>query len=112
LFRKKRQDTIIEKVGRSDRRFGRIQLGCRPLRVCVHEGLLVNPPHAFYCPDVEGILTSQIARVRRFDFAVSDVIILLFLQRLNLALSQYGTHLCHMLFQGSQAALEGLLTMA
>jgi hypothetical protein len=41
------QHTIIEQVGSSDRRFGRVQLDRRPIRVRIDKGLLVNASDAF-----------------------------------------------------------------
>ena len=45
-----RQDPVIEQVRRGNRRLGRIQLRRGPLRVGIHEGLLIDPAHALSVP--------------------------------------------------------------
>ena len=60
LFGKERQHTVIEQISSRNGRLGGVELGLRPLRVSIDEGLLVNPAYALDRADVEGILTAQI----------------------------------------------------
>lgn len=54
------QDTVVEQVGRGDRRLGRIELGGGPLRIRVDKGLLVNAPDALDGADVKRVLAAEL----------------------------------------------------
>lgn len=70
---------LVEQIGGRDRCLGRVQFRCGPLRIDVHKGLLVNAANAFNGADVERILAAQIVSMRRLDFTMGDIALLLFL---------------------------------
>ncbi len=86
-----RQHFVVEHIGRSDRRLGRIELGKSDLGIGVDEGLLVDTANALQGAHIERILGSQVARMGGFDLAAGFIIELLFLKRLDLGFSQYQT---------------------
>ena len=69
VFLVERQHPIIEQVGGGNRRFGGVEFGVSNLAIGVHIGLLIDPPDALECTDVERVLRAQIAGVGRFDLA-------------------------------------------
>ena len=54
------QHVVVEQISGSDRRLGGVELGMRDLRVCVHLGLLIDPPDALQRADIEGVLRAKV----------------------------------------------------
>ena len=50
LLIEERQDTIVDEIGRRDRRLAVVEFGEGQLRIGVNEGLLVDTPDAFILP--------------------------------------------------------------
>jgi hypothetical protein len=51
-----RQHTVIEQIGRRDRRFAIVEFGKADLGVGVDEGLLVDASNTLQIADIEGVL--------------------------------------------------------
>lgn len=77
-----------------------------PLGIRVDKRLLVNASHTLDGANVERILATQIAGMRRFNFAVSDIIFLLLLQRHHLHFSQHLSGFGNVTLQCRQPLLE------
>ncbi len=70
LLFKEGENAIVQHVGRHQRVLAVVQFGKGDLGVGIDEGLLINSPDALDRADIVRILSSQVAGVRRFDFAV------------------------------------------
>lgn len=67
---KEGQHSIIQQIGRGDRRLPRIELREADFRVGIDEGLLGDPADTFQRADVEGVLRPAVAGTLTFEFAV------------------------------------------
>ena len=56
----KRQNPVIEQVGRGDRGLGGVQVDLRDLAISIYIGLLINAPNTLESADIEGVLRSQV----------------------------------------------------
>jgi hypothetical protein len=50
VFFMKRQNPVIEQVGRGDRRLGGVQVDLRDLAISIYTGLLINAPNPLRVP--------------------------------------------------------------
>lgn len=82
------QYPIVQQISRRDRGLGGVQLGMCHLGIGVDIGLLINPPDALQCADIERVLRPQIARVCGLNLAAGLIVVLFLLKRLHLRLSQ------------------------
>jgi hypothetical protein len=80
--------------------------------VSVDEGPLVDAPDAFERADVESILRAEIVGVLRLDLAVSLLLLLGALQRLQLILGQDQASLRDLRRQGFEPPVESLQVVA
>src|ERR1700752_4373779 len=65
-----RNHSIIQEVGRRDRRLAIIELGASDLGVSIDEGLLINASHSLQVADIECILRAAIARMLALELAM------------------------------------------
>src|SRR6201993_2166226 len=84
-----RNHSIIQEVGRRDRRLAIIELGASDLGVSIDEGLLINASHSLQVADIECILRAAIARMLALELAMGLLFRLGFLQRGELGLGQH-----------------------
>ncbi len=87
----KRQNPVIEQVGRGDRSLGGVQVDLRDLAISIYIGLLMNAPNTLEGANREGVLRSQIAGMGRLDLAAGCIIQLFLFQGLDLCLGQDTT---------------------
>ncbi|RNA04054.1 hypothetical protein BpHYR1_034041, partial [Brachionus plicatilis] len=111
LSGEERQYFIIQRIGRCNRRFRRIQLGKRIFAVSIHEGLLIDTANTFHIAYVEGVLRAQVARMVRFYLTTDLLIQFLPLQRSNLIFSKNDSFRCDFGLQSFQAFPEVLQIM-
>src|SRR5512133_1153977 len=107
-----RQHTVVEEIGRRDRRFAVVELGKADLGVGVNERLLVNSPHALQIADIERILGTAVARMLALELAVRLLLGLGLLQRNDLRLGQNQALLGALGFQRFEPLLHGLQVVA
>ncbi len=81
----KRQNPVIEQVGRGDRSLGGVQVDLRDLAISIYIGLLINAPNTLEGANREGVLRSQIAGMGRLDLAAGCIIQLFLFQGLTCA---------------------------
>ena|GEM_PF-4024140 len=81
--------------------FGKCNFG-----IGVNEGLLVHAGYALKRADIKGVLRTEITRVCCFNFARNEIVILLFLKRLDLSFCQDQFFMSHFLLKGFQTILE------
>ena len=106
VFFMKRQDPVIEQIGRGDRGLGGAQFGLRDLAISIYIGLLINAPNTLEGADREGVLRSQIAGMGRLDLAAGYIIQLFLFQGLDLCLGQDTPFFGDFGFQRLQAGFE------
>src|SRR5262249_38903723 len=105
-----RQDTVVQQVGRGDRRLAIVELGETNLGVSVDRRLLVNAPDPLHGADIEGVLRHAITRALAPELAAGFLLLLGLLQRAELAVNttpSWATGLEHL-----QPLLHGLQVMA
>jgi hypothetical protein len=73
-----RQHTVIEQIGRRDRRLAIVELGEGDLGVGVDEGLLINAPNALEIADIERVLGAAVPGMLALEFAVRLLSVLAF----------------------------------
>ena len=101
----KRQNPVIEQVGRGDRSLGGVQVDLRDLAISIYIGLLMNAPNTLEGANREGVLRSQIAGMGRLDLAAGCIIQLFLFQGLDLCLGQDTTFFGDFGLQRLQAVL-------
>lgn len=84
----KRKDGVVEEIGGSERVFIQIHLGKADIGMGIDCRLLVDFPNALDVSDVAGILTEKKTRMRRFDLAMSFLLLFSLLQCLYLRFGQ------------------------
>src|SRR5262249_29470077 len=90
-----------------DRRAWRRRLG-----VGVDEGLLVDASNPLHVADVEGVLSSAIARALALEFAMRLLLALGLLQRRQLAFAEHQAVLSDFGFEGLEPFIHGLQIVA
>jgi hypothetical protein len=65
-----RQHTVIEQIGRRDRRLAVVELGKAYLGVGVDEGLLINAPNSLEIADIERVLGAAVPGMLALELAV------------------------------------------
>lgn len=106
------QNAVMQKVNPDDGRLGGIQFGYHPLRVGIHESLLINVAHSLDCAHIKSVLGY---RDRQDDGSLSRrmLIILLFtFQSLNLCFGQHLSLFSGHFFQNGQPLFHGGKVMA
>jgi hypothetical protein len=73
-----RQRTVVEQIGRRDRRLAIVELGEGDLGVGVDEGLLINAPNALEIADIERVLGAAVPGMLALEFAVRLLSVLAF----------------------------------
>src|SRR5215831_12823817 len=63
------QHTVIEQIGRHDRRFAIVEFGKADLGVAVDEGLLVEASNTRQIADIEGVLSAAVTRMLALELA-------------------------------------------
>ena len=106
VFFMKRQNPVIEQVGRGDRGLGGVQVDLRDLAISIYMGLLINAPNTLESADIEGVLRSQIAGMGRLDLAAGCIIQLFLFQGLDLCLGQDTTFFGDFGLQRLQAGFD------
>src|SRR2546429_3713567 len=84
-----RQHTVIEQIGRRDRRLSVVELGKAYLGVGVDEGLLVDASNALQIADIERILGAAVPWMLALELAVCLFLGLGLFQRDDLRLGQH-----------------------
>src|SRR5262245_37646254 len=84
-----RQHTVIEQIGRRDRRASVVELGKAYLGVGVDEGLLVDTSHALEIADIERVLGAAVTWMLTLELAVRLLLSLGLFQRDDLRLGQH-----------------------
>jgi hypothetical protein len=108
----KRQNPVIEQVGRGDRGLGGVQVDLRDLAISIDIGLLINAPNTLEGANREGVLRSQMAGMGRLDLAAGCIIQLFLFQGLDLCLGQDTTFFGDFGLQRLQAGFDVRQIMA
>ena len=98
-----RHHSVVEDLGRGDRRLAVVELGEGHLGVGVDKGLLIDPADALQRTDIEGVLRPAIARALALELAMRLLVGLGLLERGDLRLGQQDAILCHLGLQRLQA---------
>ena len=106
VFFMKRQNPVIEQVGRGDRSLGGVQVDLRDLAISIYIGLLINAPNTLEGADIERVLRSQTAGMGRLDLAAGCIIQLFLFQGLDLCLGQDTTFFGDFGLQRLQAGFD------
>ena len=108
----KRQNPVIEQVGRGDRGLGGVQVDLRDLAISIYIGLLINAPNTLEGANREGVLRSQMAGMGRLDLTAGFIIQLLLFEGLDLCLGKDAAFFGDFGFQRLQAGFEVCQIMA
>ena len=81
-----RHHSVVEDLGRGDRRLAVVELGEGHLGVGVDKGLLIDPADALQRTDIEGVLRPAIARALALELAMRLLVGLGLLERGDLRL--------------------------
>src|SRR5262245_18207152 len=84
-----RQHTVIEQIGRSERRLSVVELGKAYHGVGVDEGLLVDTSHALEIADIERVQGAAVTWMLSLELAVRLLLSLGLFQRDDLRLGQH-----------------------
>src|SRR5262245_15426991 len=107
-----RQHTVIEQIGRRDRRLAVVELGKADLGVGVDEGLLVDASNTLQVADVERILGAAVTRMLALELAVRLLLGLGLFQRDDLRLGQHQALLGALGFQRLEPLVHRLQVVA
>src|SRR6516225_6877614 len=103
-----RQHSIIEQIGRRDRRLAIVKLGAGDLGVGVDEGLLIDAPDPLQVADIECVLGAAIARMLACKLAMGLLLGFGLLQRDDLGLGQHPAFLGALGLERLEPLAQGL----
>ena len=101
------QHPVIQEIGPGDRRLYGVQLGCGPLRIGIHKGLLVDAAYSLDGADIKGVLAAEISGMMALDLAVGLVILFFALQGLHLSFREQEAFLGGFLLQCGKSLRHG-----
>src|SRR5262249_31513015 len=107
-----RQHTVIEQIGRRDRRLAVVELGKADLGVGVDEGLLVDASNTLQIADIEGVLGAAVTWMLALELAVRLLLGLGLFQRDDLRLGQHQALLGALGFQRLEPLVHGFQVVA
>src|SRR5262245_43534034 len=107
-----RQHTVIEQIGRRDRRLAVVELGKAYLGVGVDEGLLVDASNALKIADIERVLGAAVTWMLALELAVRLLLGLGLFQRDDLRLGQHQALLGALGFQRLEPLVHSLQVVA
>ena len=106
LWGKDWQNAVIQKVNPDDGRLGGIQFGYHPLRVGIHESLLINVAHSLDCAHIKSVLGYRDSQDGGSLSRWMLIILLFTFQSLNLCFGQHQSLFSGHFFQNGPAAVS------